>query len=354
MSAARALGLVYVAIASVFGVAIALQQHPDWQRSAAVTGTAFGRFVSDRIAAPVEDLGRRTVAMVTDRLAGRTGAPHRVARVVHGAAKARVASAPPAPVLERPVSSAPARLQLAQRPAMSLAPLPPPVSPGARAELSPAELSRVVIRLKQNLTQEMYATFELFLYVSKAEHGPWAQHMYVFEKQANGDLKLDYDWTVSTGEEIARLNDHGQLLKTDTPPGYYELDPNRFYTRYHSVEWNKPMPYAMFFNWVDRGRQTGLAIHGADGADEIAVLGKRASAGCVRLAPENAKTLFQLIRGRYYGLAPRFAYDRRTGTMSNDGILLHDPTGHVQLADGYKVLVFIENYGGENVVAALY
>jgi len=26
----------------------------------------------------------------------------------------------------------------------------------------------------------------------------------------------------------------------------------------------------------------------------------------------------------------------------------------VQLAQGYKVLVFIENYGGENVVAALF
>ena len=44
----------------------------------------------------------------------------------------------------------------------------------------------------------------------------------------------------------------------------------------------------------------------------------------------------------------------RLGTMSNEGIIVHDADGHVQLAEGYKVLVFIENCGGENVVAALF
>jgi hypothetical protein len=40
--------------------------------------------------------------------------------------------------------------------------------------------------------------------------------------------------------------------------------------------------------------------------------------------------------------------------MSNDGLLMHDATGHVKFADGYRVLVFIENYGGQNVVAAVF
>ena len=39
--------------------------------------------------------------------------------------------------------------------------------------------------------------------------------------------------------------------------------------------------------------------------------------------------------------------------MSNEGIILHDADGYVRLAEGYMVLVFIENCGGENVVAAL-
>lgn len=356
MSAARALGLIYVVIASVFGVAIALQQHPDWQKTTLRTSDTLVRLASDRVVTSVDALSHRAVAVVQEHLAWRSATTPKVARaaLTHRTMALRVVAA--APRVEQPAlrPSILSRAPITPRPAMSLAPVTPPDMPGTPAQLSPVELTRVMTRLKENLTKEMVASFELFLYVSKAESGPWAQHMYVFEKQANGDLKLDYHWTVSTGEEVARLNDRGALLSTSTPPGYYELDPHRLYPHYHSVEWNKPMPYAMFFNWVDHGRQTGLAIHGAEGADELTMLGKRASAGCVRLAPENAKTLFKLIRARYYGLAPRFAYDRRTGTMSNDGILLHDPTGHVQLAEGYKVLVFIENYGGENVVAALY
>jgi len=64
--------------------------------------------------------------------------------------------------------------------------------------------------------------------------------------------------------------------------------------------------------------------------------------------------LFKLIREQYKGLAPRFAFDRRTATMSNQGVMMHDPAGNLKMADGYKVLVFVENYGGENVVAALF
>jgi hypothetical protein len=51
---------------------------------------------------------------------------------------------------------------------------------------------------------------------------------------------------------------------------------------------------------------------------------------------------------------PKFAYDKQTATMSNQGVLVHTNDGHVEMQDGYKVLVFIENYGGENVVAALF
>jgi lipoprotein-anchoring transpeptidase ErfK/SrfK len=216
-----------------------------------------------------------------------------------------------------------------------------------------AGTARVAQRLRDNLTRELFANFELFLYVSKADSGPWAQRMYVFRKQANGDLALLYDWPVSTGRERIEFNPAGRRMATFTPQGYYELDPKRFYARYRSTEWGKPMPYTMFFNWIRDGNQTGLAIHAATG-DDIARLGKRASAGCVHLAPENARTLFTLIRSRYRGLAPRFVMDRRTATMSNDGILLHDASGRPRMAEGYKVLVFIENYGGDNVVAALF
>ena len=138
-----------------------------------------------------------------------------------------------------------------------------------------------------------------------------------------------------------------------TPKGYDELDPGRMFKHHVSGEWHQPMHYAMFFNWESQGLQTGLASHGATGI-EIKELGTRASAGCIRIAPDNAAQLFQLIRTEYKGLAPRFAYDRRTASMSNQGVMMHDAAGNLQMADGYKVLVFVENYGGENVVAALF
>jgi hypothetical protein len=133
----------------------------------------------------------------------------------------------------------------------------------------------------------------------------------------------------------------------------YELDPRRFYRHHYSTQWHQPMPYAMFFNWVKNGALTGLAIHSATGSD-VTLLGTRASAGCVRLSPLAARTLFNLIRDQYRGLAPRFALDAHTWTMSNAGIVARNADGQPRFAQGYRVLVFIENYGGANEVAALY
>ena len=47
-----------------------------------------------------------------------------------------------------------------------------------------------------------------------------------------------------------------------------------------------PMPHSIFFNG-------GYAIHGTN---YIKSLGKPASHGCVRLHPDNAATLFSLVR----------------------------------------------------------
>jgi len=270
-------------------------------------------------------------------------------------AETKPPSEPSAPPVLRPsVPETQTQVATAQKPApLQLA---PEAQTPAHPDLSlpaPAEMRRVVQRLKDNLTSELLANFELFLYVSKADAGPWAQRMYVFRKEASGNLDLLYNWPVSTGRELIEYAPDGERAPSFTPQGYFELDPDRMYRHHVSGQWHQPMPYAMFFNWEKDGYQTGLAIHGASG-DDIALLGKRASAGCVRIAPEHAALLFNLIKTQYRGLAPRFAYDRRTATMSNDGLLMHDAQGRVKLAEGYKVLVFIENYGGDNVVAAVF
>lgn len=139
---------------------------------------------------------------------------------------------------------------------------------------------------------------------------------------------------------------------TATPSGYYELDPKRMYKTHHSMAWNGPMPYAMSFNWESRGAETGVAIHAATGAD-IARLGNRASAGCIHLSPEHARQLYYLIRAQYRGSVPRFAYDARTRTTSNRGELIRAADGKFEMTDGYRVLTFIENFGGEKIIATL-
>jgi len=84
----------------------------------------------------------------------------------------------------------------------------------------------------------------------------------------------DYDWPVSTGRAGFR-----------TPTGHYRSQ--RMFKMTYSAKYdNAPMPRAIFFSG-------GYAIHAtyATGA-----LGRPASHGCVRLAPENAATLYDLVK----------------------------------------------------------
>ena len=84
-----------------------------------------------------------------------------------------------------------------------------------------------------------------------------------------------YVWPVSTGKG-----------PYDTPAG--EFQPFRMERHHFSREWDDaPMPHSIFFT------QEGHAIHGSY---EVRRLGTPASHGCVRLAPENAATLFALVK----------------------------------------------------------
>jgi lipoprotein-anchoring transpeptidase ErfK/SrfK len=86
--------------------------------------------------------------------------------------------------------------------------------------------------------------------------------------------RLLYTWPVSTAKA-------GKI----TPSGTFEpefLSKNHRSRRYN----NAPMPYAIFYDG-------NYAIHGTD---QIKRLGKPASHGCVRLHPDNAKILFQMVK----------------------------------------------------------
>ena len=83
-----------------------------------------------------------------------------------------------------------------------------------------------------------------------------------------------YAWPVSTG-----------VAGYTTPSGTYR--PFRMEEFHFSEEWDDaPMPNSIFFT------QRGHAIHGSEHVER---LGRRASHGCVRLAPEDAATLYYLV-----------------------------------------------------------
>jgi lipoprotein-anchoring transpeptidase ErfK/SrfK len=389
MAVLRQLGVIYIAAASAFTVAIALDQHPDWAAAARVAvrytgdaGTATAVALNDYVVRPGWVLVRRESAQGYDALVEALTAPPQpqpspVAKAKPVQPKRVAEAGPSVRPSPRPARKTPAPKVIARRTAPKVVArvrrpphvaavkprtkvtrdvAPPKTVPLPQAPALPApsagELARVKNRLQDTLTSALYANFDLFLYVSKAEKGPLAQRMYVFAKDTSDGLALRYDWPVSTGREKVEYNKAGWKLPSFTPQGYYELDPHRMYRRYRSIQWGTPMPYAMFFNWVHDGNMTGLAIHAAHG-DDIALLGRRASGGCIHLAPEDARLLFDLIRTRYKGRVPRFAYDRKTHTMANDGLLMRGRNGKLRFKKGYRVLVVIENFGGENVVATL-
>ena len=84
-----------------------------------------------------------------------------------------------------------------------------------------------------------------------------------------------YDWPVSTGKR-----------GYSTPSGNFTA--TSMNEIWYSKQWdNAPMPHAIFF------MKDGHAIHGSY---EVKHLGKPASHGCVRISPQNATVLYDLVK----------------------------------------------------------
>lgn len=97
--------------------------------------------------------------------------------------------------------------------------------------------------------------------------------------RVDGGFFNRHNWRVST----ARRGYH-------TPVGKYR--PTRLERMWYSSKYeNSPMPYSIFF-------LGGYAIHGTY---EVRRLGRAVSHGCVRLHPDNARQLFELVKS--YGRA---------------------------------------------------
>jgi lipoprotein-anchoring transpeptidase ErfK/SrfK len=84
-----------------------------------------------------------------------------------------------------------------------------------------------------------------------------------------------YHWPVSTGR-----------AGYSTPSGSYTA--TSMNEIWYSKQWdNSPMPHSIFF------MKDGHAVHGSY---EVKNLGKPVSHGCVRISPENATTLYALVK----------------------------------------------------------
>jgi lipoprotein-anchoring transpeptidase ErfK/SrfK len=84
-----------------------------------------------------------------------------------------------------------------------------------------------------------------------------------------------YRWPVSTGR-----------AGYSTPSGTYTA--TSMNEIWYSKQWdNSPMPHSIFF------MKDGHAVHGSY---EVKTLGKPVSHGCVRISPENAATLYALVK----------------------------------------------------------
>ena len=226
-------------------------------------------------------------------------------------------------------------------------------SPVSLVQLDNGVASLVADHLTVNLSPEMLRNFDLFVYVDKADVGPFAQRMFVLRKAEDSSLALLHDWPVSTGRETLEPDQHGQIRSTATPEGLYELDPRRLYVSHRSSQWHQEMPYAMFFDWKPNGRSTGLAIHGAP-AGYANMLGHRASAGCIHLSVENARTLYEIVRSEFRGRVPRLNDQSASAQMTGSGVLLRDPRGGLQFESGYRVLVMVDGFTGEDRLSSLF
>jgi hypothetical protein len=359
MSALRVLGFCYLAIASLFALAIASADQARLHDVLDIAGRTVSGGVDRSLFQPVLDFAR----VVDEQFFDPPQAHIAITLSSLGRETARADAHVAAPAWRHTrlvdVPRSPSIVPLV------IAPDLPPLEPEAAVKNDVARNSRdeslspsgagvlVQARLEGILTPELHDNFDLFLFISKAARGPSAQRLYVFKKKPDGALALAYDWAASTGREAYEISPQGRRAFTATPRGIYQLDPDRMYRHYTSHAWNGEMPYAMFFNWERAGAQTGMAIHAAT-ENSMAQLGKRASAGCVHISPKHAALLYKLVRVNYRGQVPRFAYDAKTQTMSNGGALMRDAAGQIQLTDGYRVLIDVEDFSGTGTVASLY
>lgn len=185
--------------------------------------------------------------------------------------------------------------------------------------------------------------FDNVIVVNKAARGTTAQTLRMYSR---GQLVLTTK--VSTGREDVEVVKPGQkmirkMFKTKgATESHWRHTTNGVYTikrvegpDYRSGESKYHMPYAMFFNDI-----RGLAVHqvppdlsGGEAAGE-AMLGKRASSGCVRVHKNTIQTIHSAVVQAGKGIIP--VLDTQTGQQ------LLNKDGSVKMSQGYRSVVIVQ------------
>jgi lipoprotein-anchoring transpeptidase ErfK/SrfK len=182
--------------------------------------------------------------------------------------------------------------------------------------LSPMSMSSFNESARLDLTQY----FPVVVLVNKADSGPSAQTMKVYHRGV-----LTYQFAVSTGrEKWEDKTKSGRQYFSTTSTGWFA--PLRTYDKYYSKTWEAWMNNSIFFNG-------GLALH-ATTPEHFKELGHRASGGCVRLHPTNAKLLYDLVLSEGKGNVPAY---------TSQGQILRRMFGQIQYRQNWNTLIIIED-----------
>lgn len=136
------------------------------------------------------------------------------------------------------------------------------------------------------------AAGSIIISIHKSDVTEKPEYIEVFIQNSNDPNDLIEQYLFDNGTTNQALASTGGVYSGKlfpTPSGVFSID-SMEKMHYSSLYNNAPMPWTIFFNG-------GIALHGASPAG-IAKLGQKASHGCVRLHPDNAKILYEFIKSK--------------------------------------------------------
>lgn len=190
-------------------------------------------------------------------------------------------------------------------------------SPGCAEEIYPNASPREY----EQAVKDPYYGYKVFILVDKtigqegtrrAVRGATqrqAQTMHVFVREGNKILFMGA-YPVSTGRETGP----GSM---DTREGYMRVQSAQ--QQYVSAKFGESMPYSLWFE-----SEYGTAIHETLQSRCDSRIGMRASAGCIRLCPNAAGTVFQTVINHGY-TESSYRFNRKIGVQPI--VLLHKRIG---------------------------